>query len=90
MDDEHRARPHRGQQNTFQADLLDLLVGEHADDDDVGVRADVGQVGHRLSAEFTDRSPLLDRPPERAHLMAGLDEAAHHGCAHAARPDEAD
>ncbi len=52
--------------------------------------ADVGQVGHRLCAEFTHSAPLLDRPPERADLVTGLDEPAHHRCAHAARPDEPD
>src|SRR6476659_8968617 len=90
VDDQYRPRPHRRQQNAFQAHLLNLLVGEHADDDNVGGRPDVGQVGHRLRAEFAHCPPLLDRPAERADLVAGLDEAAHHGSAHAARPDEPD
>jgi hypothetical protein len=90
VDDEHRFASHRGQQNTLQADLLDLLVGEYADDDDVGLGTDVGQVGYRLRAEFTHTPPLFDRSPERAHLMAGLDKATHHGPAHAPCADEPD
>src|SRR4051812_25296645 len=90
VDDEHRFGPHRGQQNAFQADLLHLLVGEHANDDNVGVCTEVGQVGYRLRAEFTDGTPLFDRPAEGADVVACLDEASHHGCAHAAGPDEPD
>jgi hypothetical protein len=71
-----------------QTHLLDLLVGEHADDDNVGVRAHVGQVRHRLGAEFTHSSPLLDRPPQRTNLVACLDKSAHHGPAHAPGPDK--
>ena len=51
---------HRGQQIAFQADLPHLVVGEHADDDNVGACSDVGQVGDRLRAEFAYGVPLLD------------------------------
>ena len=90
VDDEHRVASHPGQQDAFQADLLDLLVGEHADHDDIGLSADVSQVGDRLCTEFTYGSPLFDRSAKRTDLVASLDEAAHHGCAHAARADEPD
>ena len=88
--DQRDAGSHSRQQHALQADPLYLLVGEHADEDDVGVRAHIRQIGDGLRAEFTDSAPLLDRSAECADLVAGLDEAAHHGCTHAARPDEPD
>ena len=91
VDDEDRAGRHGGDEIAVQADLLHLLIGEHADDDGIGALGDGGQArSPRCAPNSLTARALLGGATERADLVAGFDEAAHHGRAHAARTDEAD
>ena len=70
---------------------MHLLVGEHADDDDIGA---VGDGPTRSVTGCAPNSLIGSRfssvRPRRVHVVAGLDEALHHRGAHAARADEPD
>ncbi len=90
MDDEDCIRRHGGNEVALQAHLPHLLVSEDADDDGVGALGDAGQIRYRLCAQFLDSLPLFRCATKRTDLVTGVDQSAHHGCAHAPRPDEAD
>ncbi len=89
MNDERGAGGHRGE-HAGRTHLRHLLVGEDADDEDLGVPGDVVKSRDGLRAERRHRSTLLARPTQHADVIAGFDETRDHRAAHAARPDESD
>ncbi len=90
VDEQDRAGRHAREQVALEAHLLDLLVGEHADDHQFGTIADIGQPGDGIGAEFADRLAFLVGSTQCPHVMTGVDEPADHGSAHAPGPDHAD